>query len=120
LGYKRRHINSQCNTRPGNWYHAEPGYAKEEHPANFDYISLLDIPRKERFSILTQYLHHVRQTFSNHLLLVLDVTTDCIRDFNRSDDSLELIDLMNEAILRMVFRKLPKTATACRSFTVGT
>jgi hypothetical protein len=60
LGYKRRHINSQCNTRPGNWYHAEPGYAKEEHPANFDYISLLDIPRKERFSILTQYLHHVR------------------------------------------------------------
>lgn len=74
------------------------GYAREEHPANFDYISLLDIPRKERFSILTQYLHHVRQTFSNHLLVVLDVTTDCIRDFNRSDDSLELIDLMNEAI----------------------
>ena len=30
--------------------------------------------------------------------MVVDVTTDCIRDFNRSDDSLELIDLMNEAI----------------------
>jgi hypothetical protein len=36
------------------------------------------------------------------------VTTDCIRDFNRSDDSPERIDLMNEAILRTVFRKLPK------------
>jgi hypothetical protein len=45
------------------------GYAKEEPPAHFDYISLLDIPRKERFSILTQYLHHVRQTLSNHLLV---------------------------------------------------
>jgi hypothetical protein len=74
------------------------GYPKEEHPANFDYISLLNIPRRERFTTLTEYLYHVRQTFTNHILIVLDVTSDCVRDFNKSEDSMELIDLMNEAI----------------------
>lgn len=74
------------------------GYQKEDSPAHFDFISLLEIPRKERFNALTQYLTNVRERFSGHLIIILDVVTDCIRDFNRSEDSMQLIDLMNESI----------------------
>jgi hypothetical protein len=74
------------------------GYKKADHPANFEYISLLEINRKERFSALNQYLNHIKKTTSNPLFIVLDVSTDCIEDFNKTDKSMELIDLMNMAI----------------------
>ena len=74
------------------------GYSKEDTPHNFDYISLLEVPRKDRFKALTEYLEYIRKKFSGHLVIVLDVVTDCIKDFNRSEDSMQLIDLMNESI----------------------
>lgn len=74
------------------------GYTKEETPYHFDYISLLEVPRKDRFKALTEYLGYVRKKFDGHLVIVLDVVTDCIKDFNRSEDSMQLIDLMNESI----------------------
>lgn len=74
------------------------GYRRADHPANFQYISLLEIPRKDRFSILDEYLKHIRKTISTPLFIVLDVSTDCIEDFNKTDRSMELIDLMNIAI----------------------
>ncbi len=74
------------------------GYNKEETPYHFDYISLLEIPRKDRFAALNEYLSYVRGKFDGHLVIVLDVVTDCIKDFNRSEDSMQLIDLMNESI----------------------
>jgi len=74
------------------------GYDKADHPANFEYISLLQISRKERFSALNEYLNHIRKSTTNPLFIVLDVSTDCIEDFNKSDKSMELIDLMNMAI----------------------
>lgn len=76
----------------------QAGYSIEAHPNGFDYISLLNIPRLDRFTALQQYLDYVRQTSSNHIFIVLDVATDCVRDFNRSDDSMQLIDLLNMAI----------------------
>ncbi|WP_040252381.1 toprim domain-containing protein [Psychroserpens mesophilus] len=74
------------------------GYSKSDNPSQLDYISLLEIPRKDRFKALTDYLNYVRQKFQGHLIIILDVVTDCIKDFNRSDDSMQLIDLMNVAI----------------------
>lgn len=74
------------------------GYDKAEHPSNFEYISLLQIPRKERFSALNEYLNHIKKSTNNPLFIVLDVSTDCIEDFNKTDKSMELIDLMNVAI----------------------
>lgn len=74
------------------------GYNKADHPVNFEYISLLQISRKERFAALNEYLNHIKQTTSNPLFIVLDVSTDCIEDFNKTDKSMELIDLMNMAI----------------------
>jgi hypothetical protein len=74
------------------------GYNKEEHPSNFDYISLLQVSRKDRFKVLNEYLNLLKKKTSNPLFIVLDVSTDCIEDFNKTDKSMELIDLMNVAI----------------------
>ena len=74
------------------------GFRIDEHPDEFDYISLLNIPRDERFDALREYLDHVRTKFRTHIFIVLDVLTDCCQDFNRADNSLELIDHLNNAI----------------------
>lgn len=74
------------------------GYNKADHPTNFEYISLLQINRKERFAALNEYLNHIKKSTKNPLFIVLDVSTDCIEDFNKTDKSMELIDLMNMAI----------------------
>jgi hypothetical protein len=74
------------------------GYNKADHPRNFEYISLLQISRKERFAALNEYLNYIKKSTNNPLFIVLDVSTDCIEDFNKTDKSMELIDLMNMAI----------------------
>jgi len=74
------------------------GYNLTDHPSNFEYISLLQISRKERFTTLNEYLNYLKESVNNPLFIVLDVSTDCIEDFNKTDKSMELIDLMNMAI----------------------
>lgn len=74
------------------------GYRKTDHPVTFEYISLLEINRKERFKALNEYLEYIKQKISTPLFVVLDVSTDCIEDFNQTSASMELIDLMNIAI----------------------
>lgn len=74
------------------------GFEREDHPDCFKYISLLQINRKERFSALNEYLNYIRTTANRPMFIVLDVSTDCIEDFNKTDKSMELIDLMNIAI----------------------
>ncbi|GGX33834.1 toprim domain-containing protein [Aquimarina muelleri] len=74
------------------------GYQREDTPKDFDYISLLQVPRKDRFFALTSYIKRVKQMYAGHVIIILDVITDCIQDFNRSSDSMQLIDLMNDSI----------------------
>lgn len=76
------------------------GYKIEDHPYAFDYISLLEFDREERFEMLNMYLDHIRLKFSIHLFIVLDVITDCVFNFNDTKDSMKLIDMMNQAINR--------------------
>ena len=75
------------------------GYSITDNPEDLDYISLLNVPRKDRFMALEEYLSHCREQLGNqHMVIVLDVITDCINDFNRADDSMQLIDLLNTTI----------------------
>lgn len=76
------------------------GYNKVDHPSNFEYVSLLEIKRSERYKTLNEYLDYIRQQTDKPLFIVLDVSTDCIEDFNKTDKSMELIDLMNISINR--------------------
>ncbi len=74
------------------------GYQREDTPEDFDYISLLQVPREDRFQALRAYIKRVKSIYYGHIVIVLDVITDCILDFNRSRDSMQLIDLMNDSI----------------------
>lgn len=74
------------------------GFQIDEHPAEFDFISLMDVPRKERFNALREYLDHVREKFNTHIFIVLDVLTDCCQDFNQTEASMQLIDHLNVVI----------------------
>jgi hypothetical protein len=74
------------------------GYRIEEHPKRFDFITLLTIPRKERFNALRDYLEYIKEIFNTHIFIVLDVLTDCVEDFNQTNCSMELIDHLNTLI----------------------
>lgn len=76
------------------------GYQREQIPANLWHTSLIGITnRAERFEALTAYLEHVRtEAQGMHLIVVIDIITDCIEDFNDSRDSLQFVDMLNESI----------------------
>lgn len=73
-------------------------YDANSLPSNFEFLSLLEIPREQRLSSLESYIEERRALIDSHLLVILDVVTDCVKDFNRPEYSLELIDLMNKMI----------------------
>lgn len=74
------------------------GFGRDFHPATFDYVSLEEVPRAQRLTALGQYLAHVRKTYKGHLVIVLDVLTDCIGSFNDEKESLLLVDMLNRLI----------------------
>ncbi len=67
-------------------------------PLNFMYTSLLEFPREERPELLNGYLNHVRQLSDRHLVVILDVITDCIQNFNNVNESMALVDTKNRMI----------------------
>jgi hypothetical protein len=67
-------------------------------PDNFHFTSLIEIERQDRFQALEAFIRHKRNQIPGHLVVVLDVITDCVVDFNRPDGSLQLIDMMNRMI----------------------
>ncbi len=71
------------------------GYQQVDDVPNLDFISLIDINRAERFNALEEYLMHFRQSHEGHLVIVLDVLTDCVENFNDPRETMKMIDLMN-------------------------
>lgn len=74
------------------------GFEKGTAIKHFNYTSLIKTKRNERFTALQAYLEDYRQQCPHHLIIVLDVITDCTTSFNDVNNSLELIDLINEMI----------------------
>jgi hypothetical protein len=74
------------------------GYQIDAIPENFSCISLMNIKRKKRFKALKQYIEYLRSKTDKHLFIVLDVSSDCITDFNNTQDTMKLIDHMNVAV----------------------
>ena len=75
------------------------GYSIEDKPENLDYISLIDIPRSERFDTLNEYIKRFRTRYELYnLFIVFDVVTDCVENFNDVRESLRLVDMLNETI----------------------
>ena len=75
------------------------GYPYNINPQNFDFFSLINIPRADRFLCLKNYIGLKQEEYpNNHFIIILDVVTDCIENFNDPKESLKLIDLMNELV----------------------
>lgn len=74
------------------------GFQRSDNPESLGYTSLINIDRTERFRALEQYLEHIRTQCDTHLLIILDVLSDCISDFNSAEESLKMIDMMNKMI----------------------
>jgi len=74
------------------------GYDLAQHPPGFDFASLVLESRAERFAALTEFLADQRRDFDGHLLVILDVLSDCVADYNDVGASLGLIDLLNVAV----------------------
>lgn len=72
------------------------GYRINDDVEALDFISLIEVSRTKRLSILKQYLEKVRNESEGlHIFVILDVVSDCISNFNNVGKSLELIDMLN-------------------------
>lgn len=74
------------------------GFSPDNQPENFDFISLIEVAREDRLEVLKQYIDKLRETNSGHIIIVLDVITDLISNFNDPRESMKLIDYMNSLI----------------------
>lgn len=75
------------------------GFQMDAEPSNLDYISLIDIEGNQRFDTLKEYIDTFRIKFQAYnLLIVFDVVTDCVEDFNNVRQSLKFVDMLNETI----------------------
>lgn len=72
------------------------GFSIEDEMPSFDFISLIQISREQRFEALREYLE--LQKFTSHIFIVLDVITDCIMNFNDPKETMKLVDLLNVMI----------------------
>lgn len=74
------------------------GYNITDDIHHFDFITLIDIERAERFNSFRQYLEKIREDHTGHIFVILDVLTDLVDNFNDPKPSLQLIDLLNSTI----------------------
>jgi hypothetical protein len=78
---------------------ANAGYTHDAELPNFDFISLVSIPRESRFDLFAEYLSRKQKEYEGkHLIVVLDVLTDLVTNFNDVKESMRLIDLLNSTI----------------------
>lgn len=76
----------------------QAGHDISEMPNNFNFISFLSTPRKDRPALLNIWLDYYTRQKQGHLVVILDVSTDFIEDFNSVNDTMKLSDLMNNLI----------------------
>lgn len=76
----------------------QAGYSIVNIPSNFNCISLLKTPRKQRLELANTLLNYYTKQMNSHLVVVLDVSTDFLSDFNNVSDSMNLSDMMNQMI----------------------
>lgn len=70
----------------------------EENIKELDFYSLIEFKRKERTNVIKKLIKNKKHQTDKHIVVILDVATDLIADFNSVDDSMTLIDFLNECI----------------------
>lgn len=68
-------------------------------PPNFRYTSILDVPRDKRFQATRDFIAGIKKNMKDeHLIVVLDVVSDCVFDINNNRECFPLIDMINQEI----------------------
>ncbi|RRB02059.1 hypothetical protein [Larkinella rosea] len=70
------------------------GYNLSESIPNFRYTSIKDVLRPDRLPASEAFVGHVRQQTTNHLMVFLDVVTDCVSSFNDDQQAMQLFDFI--------------------------
>jgi len=71
------------------------GFDPTEHVIKLRYTSLLSSERKLRTQQLKAYIARVRKDAEGELLLIFDILTDCITNFNDPEESMKFLDWVN-------------------------
>jgi KaiC/GvpD/RAD55 family RecA-like ATPase len=74
---------------------------EKEHPFALTAVPLVNVNRLSRFGVLTKYIEDLKNhefRDGKHIVVILDVITDCLSDFNSLVESYNLIDMMNSTI----------------------
>ncbi|MDQ0109096.1 AAA family ATPase [Chitinophaga terrae (ex Kim and Jung 2007)] len=71
------------------------GHKANTISARFTPVPILNISRDNRLEVLKTYVEKLRKKVKQHMLVVLDVSTDCIDDFNSSTSANKIHDWMN-------------------------
>lgn len=78
------------------------GYEIESDPEAFEYTSLQEFDRNERLDALIIYIENLSESYPNkNIIVVLDVISDCLLNFNDTSESMRLIDFLNQTINRL-------------------
>lgn len=66
---------------------------------NYLYFSLIDIDRSRRLDVINKYLSNfLINNFGSHNIIVIDVLSDLVLNFNDPGESLLFIDMLNQMI----------------------
>lgn len=73
------------------------GYPIESNAPKFNPITLLKVERKKRLKEIDKLLNKFKTDYSEeaNIVVILDVLTDCIKNFNDATESMELSDMLN-------------------------
>jgi len=62
----------------------------------FHPVSVKGFSRGDRLQMVKRYVDYLRQETSDHLIVVIDVITDCVKNFNDVDETLDLFDYLGK------------------------
>lgn len=71
------------------------GYKSRTISNRFTPVPILNISRENRLLVLQSFVEKMRKKITEHMLVILDVSTDCIDDFNSSASANRIHDWMN-------------------------
>lgn len=66
--------------------------------SEFHPFTLKEYIRSKRLGILKRYLEHKRSVTDKHMVVFLDVVTDCVDNFNEVEESMDLIDKLGKMV----------------------
>lgn len=79
----------------------DSGRDENKHQFDLTVSPLISVSRSYRFPVLKTFIEGMKNNPNRdgrHIVVILDVITDCVSDFNQLSESYNLIDMMNATI----------------------